>query len=80
MSLYGSSFTDSAENIWIEHNITISPAPTRRLEEVCYHIASTETYNTEPYNREAYNTSVYNTTLLLFRFLLLTVIRFFLYM
>ena len=46
MSLYGSSFTDSAENIWIEHNITIPPAPSRRLEEVCYHIASTETYNT----------------------------------
>ena len=46
ISLYGSSFSDSAENIWIVHNITIPPAPARRLEEVCYHVASTETYNT----------------------------------
>ena len=44
MSLYGSSFTDSAENIWIVRNITIPPAPNRRLEEVCYHIASYNTY------------------------------------
>ena len=73
MSLYGSSFADSAENIWIVHNVTIPPAPNRRLEEVCYHIASRETYNTYLSIREVYITSVYNTILLLFRFLLLIV-------
>ena len=40
ISLYGSSFVDSAENIWIVHNITIPPPPNRRLEEVCYHVAT----------------------------------------
>ena len=39
MSLYGSSFVDSAENIWIVRNVTIAPAPARRLEEVCFRVA-----------------------------------------